>query len=254
MRRYSSRLASLLQAALERRSGSSSSPLSEDERQRMEPLINLAQQLRDLPRLEPSESALDLCLARLQRTTRQENRRLSSRRGLVLAFASTVLVLLIAAGGVAVATARSSLPGEMLYPVKRCAEDVRLFLTRNPEGKVEWYVCLSQRRLDEFVTTAKSGEVRTKTLNAMLKTTQCAQATVERAADSKREALVAQIGELCLNQGTVLQGMKFIVSGKDTALINAAIAQCAMCSKSCQSCPAEIQCEPGQERHLEFTP
>jgi hypothetical protein len=166
-----------------------------------------------------------------------------------------MLALIMIVGGVATGTASSALPGQLMYPVKRAAEDIRLMLTKDDEGRVKWTVCLAQRRLDEFVVTAKSGDVRTQTLTAMLKTAQRAQLTAEQATDTKREALIAQVGQLCQNQSLALEDMKCWISVKDTAMINVAIAQCAMCCKSCATCPAGMQCEPEQhERSLKYTP
>ncbi len=258
MKRYSSsKLAALLDRLLQRDSSVSRAELSESERECVEPLLSLAERLRNMPRLEPAEGAMDRCLARLERETAPGKRRPhhSPRRGLVLTFAACALVLLMIAGGVATGVASSAMPGQLMYPVKRAAEDIRLLLTKDAEGRVRWSVCLSQRRLDEFVAAAKSGNVRAQTLTAMLQTTQCAQMAAERASDSKREVLIAQVGQLCQNQGVVLENMKYWISVKDTAMINVAIAQCAMCRKSCEACPSGMPCAPEQhERKLEYTP
>ncbi len=257
MRRYSPKLAELLDRLLHRDSSDTPVELSESERESLEPLLSIAERLRDMPRLEPSEAAQERCLARLERETAPAARRPrhSPRRGLVLTFAACALVLLMIAGGVATGMAGSAMPGELMYPVKRAAEDIRLFLTKDAEGRVKWSVCLSQRRMEEFVTAAKSGDVRAQTLTAMLKTAQCAQMAAEQASDSKRETLITQVGQLCQNQGVVLQDMKCWISVKDTAMINVAIAQCAMCRKSCAACPSGMQGEPEQhERKLEYTP
>lgn len=257
MKRYSPKLAALLDKLLHRDASETRMELSESERETLEPLLTIAQRLRDMPRLEPPETALDRCLARLERETAPAGRRShhSPRRGLVLTFAACAMVLLMIAGGVATGVAGSAMPGELMYPVKRAAEDIRLLLTKDAEGRVKWSVCLSQRRMEEFVTAAKSGNVRAQTLTAMLKTAQCAQTAAERASNSKRGTLIAQVGQLCQNQGTILQDMKCWISVKDTAMINMAIAQCATCCKSCVACPPGMQCEPGhQERKLEYTP
>ncbi len=242
MKRHSSRLADLLQSALE---GRTPTDLTEQERKDVAPLINVAEQLRELPCLEPDPSAIVRCLARLEREEAPASRRVvrHARRSLVLAYAASFVVMMLIVGGVAVATAHSSLPGELLYPVKRASEDVRLFFTTNSAGRVEWCACLSQRRLDEFVAIAKSGTIRGKTLLAMQKANHCAQVAAERASDPKRDMLIAQVGQLCQAQGVVLQDMKGWIPVKDTALVNAAIAACARQCKACCICPSGTECE-----------
>ena len=66
------------------------------------------------------------------------------------AFASAILVVALALGGLGTSTAAANtVPGDMLYPVKEMREGVELWLARSPEDKVEMYTTLVKERVDE---------------------------------------------------------------------------------------------------------
>ena len=67
-----------------------------------------------------------------------------------VAFATAILVLALALGGLGTNTAAANtVPGDMLYPVKEFREGVRLWFARSPEAKVEMYTSLVKQRVDE---------------------------------------------------------------------------------------------------------
>ncbi|NQW24398.1 MAG: hypothetical protein HQ475_13255 [SAR202 cluster bacterium] len=66
------------------------------------------------------------------------------------AFATAILVLALALGGLGTNTAAAnSVPGGVLYPVKEFREGVQLWLARSPEAKVEMYTSLVKERVAE---------------------------------------------------------------------------------------------------------
>ena len=70
--------------------------------------------------------------------------------------AIAVLVILFSSVGVVAASANAS-PGNLLYPVKRSAEQAILSFQFSPEGKARLNLSYAQRRADEMVTVIKEG-------------------------------------------------------------------------------------------------
>ncbi|PKB71642.1 MAG: hypothetical protein BZY87_04580 [SAR202 cluster bacterium Io17-Chloro-G6] len=67
-----------------------------------------------------------------------------------LAFATAILVVALALGGLGTNTAAAnSVPGDMLYPVKEMREGVQLWFARSPEAKVEMYTSFVNERVEE---------------------------------------------------------------------------------------------------------
>ena len=67
-----------------------------------------------------------------------------------LAFATAILVVALALGGLGTNTAAANtVPGDMLYPVKELREGVQLWFARSPEAKVEMYTSFVKERVEE---------------------------------------------------------------------------------------------------------
>ncbi len=61
-----------------------------------------------------------------------------------------VAALLIISIGSSTVSAESSLPGDLLYPIKvHINEGIRSAITRTPEARIEWAVARAERRLEE---------------------------------------------------------------------------------------------------------
>ena len=68
------------------------------------------------------------------------------------AVAASLVVAIMVGGGGTVAAAGSAIPGDALYPVKEITEETRLWLTRSPEARVEWYSHLVKERVEELLS------------------------------------------------------------------------------------------------------
>src|SRR5919199_6679421 len=75
-------------------------------------------------------------------------------RAVVLACA---LLLIFAGAGITVVAAQQSLPGSLLYSLKRGAEQARLDLAPNPQAQASLYLDFAGRRLNEALAIAASG-------------------------------------------------------------------------------------------------
>ena len=71
--------------------------------------------------------------------------------------AAVAFVLLVAIGGTAAAST-GSMPGDLLYPVKRVTEEVQLAFTFTNLGKAEAYARMADRRIEEIVYMANEND------------------------------------------------------------------------------------------------
>lgn len=188
-------------------------------------LAGIALGLKNLPRLEASAHAKENCAKQLRERSPNVVRWYKNRQ--ILAWAAAIFLMFTIAGGGAVSASRHSQPGEVLYPIKRLYEDARLFLTISPTGKAQWYVCISERRLNEFMANANLGDIQSEVLNSMLECNRRAMLLTEKIPESKREQILAEISSLCSLQGATLS--QCCLSPSDTALVRAAISECLSC-------------------------
>jgi hypothetical protein len=200
-------------------------------------LAALAEGLKQLPHPEARPEAKPECLYKIK-SAKSENIILWSMRKQLYAWAASILIMLsFAAGGVL--ASRHSLPGELMYPVKRMYEDVRYILTVSPSGKAQWCVCISERRLNEFVASTKDGDLRPAILSSMLANNRRAIDLSEQMPETERQALLTELTSLCSLQGAALNDLnQCCILPDDTALISAAIAECMSCS-NCVCVPTE---------------
>ena len=75
-----------------------------------------------------------------------------------LATALLVISLLVGGSGGTVYASQSSMPDDLLYPVKTWSEDVRLQMTSDPQAQVELLESFNNRRIDEIVTLNQEGD------------------------------------------------------------------------------------------------
>jgi hypothetical protein len=145
------------------------------QRQELEPLLKVALNIQPPPDLQLDTNYKQASKARLLeqiRTTKQKEKRPAANIfsfGLPQHFAwaripisilIAVILLSTIAGGTAYAS-QSSLPGDLLYPVKTTTEDVRLFLAGNPSMKAELSLKFAQHRLEEMNQLANKDQSKT---------------------------------------------------------------------------------------------
>lgn len=149
---------------------------------------------------QPGEAARDRARQRLQAAMREMEQKeravrppIPARRRLFFAFrpvsvfAVFVIVVTVLGSTVGtVAASGSALPGEVLYPVKRASEQVRLALELSPTAKAERYLAYAERRADEAVELAERGntqyvELTIESLNSTLAEASRVASTVQNA-------------------------------------------------------------------------
>ncbi len=134
----------------------------------LEPLLQTAVAIESVPAVRPS---LAFKRAMRMRLTRSPPRRLSLLEALTeilsfwlkpqlrtatLAFSVIVLFISFTAGTIYAST--DSLPGSLLYGVKRAGEQVQLALTTDSDSRVRLHMSLAERRLHEVVRLSDAGQ------------------------------------------------------------------------------------------------
>jgi hypothetical protein len=160
------------------------------------PLLTVAARVRTTPR--PTALSADKRRAieqqLLNRAVQSKARVSTARRPLRLRFGfAAVLIALVLAGIGAVAASATSLPGELLYPVKRLSEQVSLTLAPSSD-QAALHVDLAQHRLDEFDALAERGEVQPELMTeASQEITVAVQAAEALSGDQRQAVLEAVI-------------------------------------------------------------
>ncbi len=138
-----------------------------DQADELAPLLELGVALNHVPEVQPSLAFQQATRARLMQLPQQTIRRERLRPALALftlphlKFAAVALVVLVALGGFtggAVAASSDSLPGSILYPVKRASEQVQLLLATDPASQADVHLQIANDRLNETVALSESGQ------------------------------------------------------------------------------------------------
>ena len=128
----------------------------------------------------------------------------------VRAAATGMLAFLVMAGGAgSVYAAQSSLPGDVLYPVKIGVEKIQVAITRDPEQKAYLYLKQAQTRVDEVTTEVSLNRTpAASALAAVPENTDAALREIEKAPADRAGAFLSHLAEATANQqialGTIL--------------------------------------------------
>jgi hypothetical protein len=180
--------------------------------------LRAAQTLRQLPRpsLRPAtghahEAQLRAALAAQPLAGAPRRRRAAPARvrpaAVRWAMALGLLLALVWGGTGAAAAAAESVPGELLYPVKRTAEVVRLVMTP-PAAQSELHLAFAEERAQELADVTKRGtgtaEVIDRLTAEMLAESDKALAQVSAAPAGQQARLLAQVLTVVADQQTLL--------------------------------------------------
>lgn len=127
----------------------------------LKPLLQIAAAAKKATNIEPRPEfrarARYQFRSALQEVASRESRPVFPWRSRWATAVATVLILLLANGGM-VAAAMGSMPDEPLYPVKLAVEQLQLNLTTSPLDKAKLYAELSDRRVTEIIYLAQEGK------------------------------------------------------------------------------------------------
>jgi AraC-like DNA-binding protein len=138
-------------------------------------------------------------------------RRMGQRMRLALATRLVAVLLAVIAGTAvlgagAVWAAEGSLPGDLLYPVKLAAEDVRLALTSAPADQVDLALRFVERRTEEVRALSEAGrQVPDETTARMEAHIEHALTQTAWASDEEMSSLLTSIAERTRAQAQLLE-------------------------------------------------
>lgn len=183
----------------------------------LEPLLRAALSVREMSSIEPRPEFRQATKARLlSALAAKEEKRERSRLPLWhwqrrWAVAAAVILALFLAGGGTVMASSDSLPGDVLYPVKRASEKVQAFFTFGDDAKANLHMKFAERRVKEIESLAEKGrDIPGSVLKVMGDETRRAMDLLERNESLKSE-LVAKLVGLTSNQKTMLARLTEIV-------------------------------------------
>lgn len=120
------------------------------------------------------------------------------------AFGLLAFVVLAGSAGSAYAS-QSSLPGDVLYPVKLGMEQVEVAVTHDPEQKAYLYLKLAQRRIDEVAAEVSLNRTPAASILASIpEKTDAALREIEKAPNERAGAFLTRFVETTTNQQIIL--------------------------------------------------
>ncbi len=126
----------------------------------LKPLLQIALDTKKAATIEPSPEfrarARYQFHAALQETASPKSSPFSFWRARWATVLTTILVMLLASGGM-VAAARTSMPDSPLYPIKLAVEQLQIRLTFSDVGKANLYAQFADRRVTEIIYIAQKG-------------------------------------------------------------------------------------------------
>ena len=145
-------------------------------RHELDPLLRLALKLREASSLAPSPQFREAAIARLLKAAQAYDKRevtshadprfhrwvpnLWNRRSAMSVIVSLLLALVLIGGGGATYASSNSLPGELLYPVKRASEQARLMVTTGEVSRGQLRLAFADERLEEATELAQKDPAR----------------------------------------------------------------------------------------------
>ena len=204
--------------------------------EQVRPLLTLVSQLESLPDPQPSvEGMTKLAVAIAARQKPARRIRLFSPPVLVRVAAALVAVLFLGWGSVALSS--NTVPGDLLYPVKRLTEHVKFFLTFDAENQVELRIVFSEERLKEAVRKHRSGEGIDKALlTAMLDEAKHAVEAAPQLSGNTRDLMVTRVAHMTELQHRTIEEMTGAAAGRDREDLRRLAERCAEhCMTACRA-------------------
>jgi len=199
----------------------------------LRPLLQLAQQITELPTPEPRPAAVETAIRKAhtiasgkRRTKRFSWREIFVVRPIVVR-AVAVILLIFLVGLTTVTLSASSLPGDVLYPVKLFAERVQYFMTVDTKGRARLHVMFADRRTNEFACLLEPGlPVDKELLASMLQATRLAIDHIELLSKEDAAQVIVQMAECNHHQMTLLEKTRQHACDEDKKIIEEAIKKC----------------------------
>ena len=135
---------------------------------------------------------------------------------------AVVLFALSSIGGTVYA-AQSSLPDDLLYPVKTLTEDIQIGLESDPEERLDLYASFANRRLDEIEAQIQAGEeISPKALARLEKLSEKMLQQAAQVGEKGLENALRQVQQALENQNQMMEKLQKQTPGQgEKGLLNA---------------------------------
>ncbi len=211
-----------------------------EKREELKELLVIAKDIKNFPLPNVRDEAVASCLVKVSKALQLQKRRgwkpklpglhwprliyfPSPAWGKALAL---ILIGVIMSWGT-VNLSAESLPGDILYPIKRVTEKVRFFLTINPREKAERRIINSEERMEELVKYLdKKGELNTQSLKSMLDETALVMEDIPKLPKDQAAAYCLKLEHHCAYQIDVLRSIKSKVTSSQEQELDRAIRIC----------------------------
>jgi hypothetical protein len=198
---------------------------------RLAPLLEVAERLRQMPAapclpLDKRRVQESRYLKRAAQLHSRATRRAAApqrgmwRRGWMPVIAAFLICLILVS---AITAAPGSMPGDVLYPVKRVTEQVRLALTSEPQ-QAALHLNLAQERLAELRALAARHEVPASLLAEISAETTLVVQQIPSLPPEQQQALLTHLTEFNDQNLQVLQSVAAFATGDTQASVQAALA------------------------------
>ncbi|MBI5058235.1 hypothetical protein HZB60_00470 [candidate division KSB1 bacterium] len=211
-------------------------------------LADLAEQLRALPVQEPHPAAMVACLQAIEQAARPaavDRPRWGVHSHRWAWVGAAMFVLCFSAWG-SVNLSKRSLPGDVLYPVKRATERVCLMVTTDPQARCNLRMRRSEARLHEAVLTARLGRFDSRTVRELIQENGLTLCEIQACNPTDRGA-ARRFAGACNAQSGMLGAVICDLRGADSALVDSAIKFCMATGGRCcmiESCTPETHLKP----------
>lgn len=208
-----------------------------------DPLLDAAAWLAHAPRLEMPPGVMASIQARALDAHRQQHRarvRTYSRFTTMTRWAAAASVLIVFLFAALTPAMASSVPGDVLYPLKLAAEQVELVFATSDESQANVYMVHAERRLEEALTLVERGEFDESLVNSAID-------GMVQSADSARQTPL-ELTELQARTMKVSAGLDRVLrvasiqqlASEETLVVAASTLQAARESGALLPSPVEI--------------
>lgn len=181
----------------------------------LKPLLEMSQQIQSIP--DPHVSINDLVYTLTNNVINSDfppeidsscNRTKAFPHRMIYRFAASIAVILSLGVSSTVASSQT-VPGDLMYPVKRMVEKVRLFISLNPTDEVELRVVFSEKRLSEALKKYNQGKgLDDELLKSMILEAKVAMEQSLELSAAERSNVIQRIGYMTAYQKNVIDSVE----------------------------------------------
>lgn len=148
-------------------------------REEIEELITIAREIKQIPKPPFPPSALDTCLLKVGRALQEQKQKYKTSNKwlpplknilnpLPVKLILTSFIIIIFFWG-SLRLSADTLPGNLLYPLKRLTEKIKVLLVTTAEDKIELHLIYSDKRMQELINyIQEKGELEPKLLEEII--------------------------------------------------------------------------------------